>query len=85
MTLVLFRAPFTQPKYLEAVIGNGGERGGRRCNRAFELFHRTEIDILGFSTAGAHHMVMIVFIAKFVAGASAQVHRANQVFLNELF
>lgn len=30
-------------------------------------------------------MVMIVFIAKFVAGASAQVYRTNQVFLNELF
>ena len=66
------------------MIRDGGEGGCRRRDGAFELFHGAEVDILCLSTARAHHMVMIVLIAKFIASASTKVDGAYKVFLDEL-
>ncbi len=81
---LVLHAPFTDAKHLKTMIGDGREGGCRRRNGALELFHCAEVDILRLSTAGADHMVVIVFIAKFIASASTKVDRAYKIFLDEL-
>lgn len=67
------------------MIRDRGEGGGGALDRCFELLHRTEVNVLHFSTACAHNVVVIVFVAHLVPRTSADTHWADEVLFDELF